>query len=381
MYEMNSALFKTNIGIVGGGQLGLMMQQAGFEWHLNPTYLDPDPEASVKPYGNVVQGSFRDYQTVLDFGADKDLISIEIEDVNLRALKELEALGKKVFPQPKVLEIIQNKWTQKNFLLENGFPTSEFIAWSLENKKAAINFLPAFWKQNTGGYDGKGVVKIETVKDLLTLLNLPGFLEKKVDLGKEIAVIVARNEQGEISTFPLVEQVFHPVANLVEYLQTPAQVSQSIEKECIGLAKSLAEKLEIVGLLAVELFVDKSGKVLVNEMAPRPHNSGHQTIEACFTSQFQQFWRAILNFPLGDTSMRHPFAAMVNLIGEPNFIGSPVYEGLEGCLKLSGVYIHLYGKVQTRPFRKMGHATVVASTLVELQQKVSFVKNHLKVIA
>ena len=225
------------------------------------------------------------------------------------------------------------------------------------------------------------MVKVESAGDLFTLPALPGFLEKKVNLEKEIAVIVARNERGEISTFPLVEQVFHPVANLVEYLQSPAHVSQSIEKECVELAKSIAEKLNVVGLLAVELFIDKAGQVLVNEMAPRPHNSGHHTIEACNTSQFQQFWRAILNLPLGDTSLRHPFAAMVNLIGDANYTGSPVYQGFEECLKLSGVYIHLYGKAQTRPFRKMGHATVVASTLVELQQKVSFVKNHLKVIA
>lgn len=372
---------KEKVGILGGGQLGLMMQQAASEWHLNPRYLDPDPEASVKPYGNVAQGSFRDYQTVLDFGADKDLISIEIEDVNLRALKDLEALGKKVFPQPRVLEIIQNKETQKKFLFENGIPTSEFQSYSPEKKDTITNFLPAFWKQNMGGYDGKGVVKVESLDDLKALPNLAGFLEKKVDLDKEIAVIVARNERGEVSTFPLVEQVFHPVANLVEYLQSPANVSKSVENQCIEIANSIARKLNVVGLLAVELFIDKSGEVLVNEVAPRPHNSGHHTIEACITSQFQQFWRAILNLPLGDTSMGHPFAAMVNLIGEPNCTGVPVYEGLADCLNLPGVYIHLYGKVQTRPYRKMGHATVVASTLPELQQKVSFVKNHLKVIA
>lgn len=356
-----------------------MMQQACSDWHLNPAYLDPDPEAAVKPYATVVPGSFRDYDTVLNFGKDKDLISIEIEDISIEALKELEQRGKKIFPQPRVLEIIKNKWTQKSFLQTHGFPTSEFRAYDPESKALASEFLPAFWKQNEGGYDGKGVLKIDQASDLDKIPLFPGFLEKKVGIDREIAVIVCRNEQGETATFPLVEQVFHPEANLVEYLQSPAEVSEDIEKQCTALAQVVAEKLELVGLLAVELFVDKTGQVLINEMAPRPHNSGHHTIEGCVTSQFQQFWRAILNLPPGDTSLIHPFAAMVNLLGETGHTGAPVYQGLDACLSISGVYPHLYGKSQTRPYRKMGHVTVVASTLPELQQKVSFVKKHLKV--
>jgi 5-(carboxyamino)imidazole ribonucleotide synthase len=216
---------------------------------------------------------------------------------------------------------------------------------------------------------------------LSSLPDVPAFLEKAVDIDKELAVIVSRNQMGETETFPAVEMVFHPEANLVEYLQTPAQVPSEILAECEQVARKLIEKLDMVGLLAVEFFVSADGEVLVNEVAPRPHNSGHHTIEGNLTSQFQQYWRAILNLPPGKTSPVHPFSAMINLIGEPDFSGSPVYEGLEQCLGLAGVFVHIYGKSQTRPYRKMGHVTVVANSLEDLQQKVSFVKNHLKVKA
>jgi 5-(carboxyamino)imidazole ribonucleotide synthase len=368
-------------GILGGGQLGLMMVQACSDFHMEPTFLDPDPEAASKPYGNVRMGSFRDYPTVLAFGKEMDLVSFEIEDVNLEALKALEEEGVQVFPQPRVLEIIRDKWRQKEFLLENGFPTSPFIAYDPLKMTDYEDFLPAFWKQKTGGYDGKGVASIDSVVDLEKLPDVPGFLEKAVAIEKEVAVIVARNSSGEVRAFPCVEMVFHPEANLVAYLQAPAQISEEKQKECTRMAEALIRKMEMVGLLAVEFFINASGKVLVNEMAPRPHNSGHHTIEGNLTSQFQQFWRAILDLPLGDTRPIHPFAAMVNLVGESGYEGKPIYQGLETCLSLPGVYPHLYGKSQTRPFRKMGHATVVADSLPELQQKVSFVQNHLKVIA
>ena len=227
------------IGILGGGQLGLMMQQACSDWHLNPTYLDPDPEAAAKPYAKVEEGSFRDFEEVMAFGSDKDLISIEIEDVNLEALYALEAAGKKVYPQPRVLEIIKNKWNQKTFLAENGFPTANFMAYPSQNQQDAIAFLPAYWKQNEGGYDGRGVIKIDTHNQLALIPQKPGFLEKKIELAKEIAVLVSRNAKGEVAVFPLVEQKFHPVANLVAYLQSPADVSKPIEKQCIAIATRL----------------------------------------------------------------------------------------------------------------------------------------------
>jgi len=369
------------IGILGGGQLGLMMAQACSDWHLDPVFLEPDPQSSVLPYGKVVQGSFRDYDTVRSFGAGFDLISYEIEDVNLAAIKELEAGGTQVYPQPSVLEIIKNKKRQKQFLVENGFPTSPFVDFSPSGPALYSNFLPAFWKQDEGGYDGKGVIEIRSEEDFLKIPDAPGFLEKGVKIQNEIAVIVARNPSGDVKTFPSVEMVFHPVANLVEYLQCPAQISTENDRACQEMAIQLIHRLNMTGLLAVEFFIDENGQVLVNEMAPRPHNSGHHTIEANLTSQFSQYWRAILDLPLGDTRQIHPYTAMINLIGEEGFTGNPVYEGLENVLSQNGVFVHIYGKAQTRPYRKMGHVTVVAESLADLQQKVSFVKNHLKVIA
>jgi len=376
-----AAMKDKRIGILGGGQLGLMMAQACADWHLEPVFLEPDPEAAVLPYGKVVQGSFRDNDTVRSFGADFDVISYEIEDVNLDAIKELEAGGKQVYPQPSVLEIIKNKKRQKYFLVENGFPTSPFVDFLPSDLSLYSDFLPAFWKQDEGGYDGKGVMRVGSPSDFSRLPDSPGFLEKGVSIQKEIAVIVARNASGEVKTFPSVEMVFHPEANLVEYLQCPAQISTENNRTCEELAIQLISRLNMIGLLAVEFFIDENGQVLVNEMAPRPHNSGHHTIEANLTSQFSQYWRAILNLPLGDPRQIHPFAAMINLIGEEGYNGKPVYQGLEEVLSQSGVFVHIYGKAQTRPYRKMGHVTVVADSLADLQQKVSFVKNHLKVIA
>lgn len=375
------SFLQQRIGILGGGQLGLMMAQAASDWHLDPIFFDPDPQAAVKPFGNCQTGNFRDFQQVMDFGKDKDLISYEIESVNWEALVELEKLGKQVYPQPRVLEIIKNKHRQKQFLVDKGFPTAPFLPLIPENRDRFSEFLPAFWKQNEGGYDGKGVMLIHSEKEMAQIPSEPGFLEQRVDLAMEIAVMVARNAQGEIKTFPLVEQVFHPVANLVSFLKSPAEVSTEIEYQCTGMAEKLIQQLDMVGLLAVEFFVDKAGKVLVNEMAPRPHNSGHHSIEGFQTSQFHQFWRAILNLPLGNTAPIVAYSAMVNLIGEVGYQGKPQYEGLEACLALPQVYVHIYGKPETRPYRKMGHVTILAQTLAELEQKVSFVQQHLKVIA
>ncbi len=369
------------IGILGGGQLGLMMAQSAADLHIEPIFLDPDPKASVKPFGQVQRGDFRDYDTVMAFGLDKDLISFEIEGVNLEALRDLEKKGKKVCPGSHVLEVIRNKYYQKKFLDERGFPTPPFVSFEKGNAKEYLAFLPSFWKQNEGGYDGKGVQKVLTEADLQAVPDLPGFLEKAVAIEKELAVIIARNENGEIRAFPPVEQVFHPGANLVSYLQTPAFADEAILKQCIKMAEELVVALKMTGLMAVEFFIDTSGKVWVNEMAPRPHNSGHHSIEGFQTSQFNQFWRAILNLPLGITEPLFPFSAMVNLIGAENHSGTPVYQGITECLALPGVHIHLYGKSETRPFRKMGHATITAQTFEELNEKVSFVQKHFTIIS
>lgn len=370
------------IGILGGGQLGLMLAQAASDWYLQPHFLDSDAQSSAALFHKVQPGSFRDEATVLAFGENYDILSYELEDVNLAALQKLEEKGKAVFPSTKVLALIRNKRLQKDFLRSMGAPTPEYIGMEefllLEEKSS---WFPSFWKQEVGGYDGKGVSQVKSEVDVNGLPKIPAFLEKAVEIEKELAIVFARSSSGEVAVFPMVEMVFHPEANLVEFLKCPAEVDTEIEAICRAIGEELVEKLELVGLLAIEFFLDKSGKVWVNEMAPRPHNSGHLTMEANYTSQFQQFWRAVLNLPLGDTRQIFPFAAMLNLVGAEGFSGVPRYEGFDKILQISGVYPHIYGKTETRPFRKMGHVNVVAQTLAELEQKVSFVRQNLKITA
>lgn len=369
------------IGILGGGQLGRMLIQSGIDFNIHFAVLDPDATAPCSSISNFTQGKLTDYKTVIDVGMNCDLITIEIENVNVDALKELVRQGKKVYPQPEVIELIQDKRTQKEFYKRNNIPTAEFILTSgksevLETK----SFLPAVNKLGKEGYDGRGVQLLRTEADLEKAFDAPGLLEKLIDFEKEIAVIVARNENGEIVSYPAVEMVFHPTANLVEYLFSPAAISQTIATEADRIAKDIIQKLEMVGLLAVEMFVTKDEKVLVNEVAPRPHNSGHQTIEANATSQYEQHLRAILNLPLGSTTAYQP-SAMVNLLGEEGFTGEAKYSGLQEVLRLSGTHVHLYGKKVTKPFRKMGHVTIVDSDVESLKKKANFVKQTLKVIA
>lgn len=369
------------IGILGGGQLGRMLIQSGIDFNIHFSVLDPDASAPCASISSFTHGKLTDYQTVVDFGKACDLISIEIENVNVEALKELVRQGKKVFPQPEVIELIQDKRTQKEFYKRHQIPTAEFIL--TKNKQEVIanrSFLPAVNKLGKEGYDGRGVQLLRSEADLEKAFDAPGLLEKLIDFEKEIAVIVARNERGEVISYPAVEMVFHPTANLVEYLFSPAEISSAIAKEADAIAKSVIEKMNMVGLLAVEMFVTKEGKVLVNEVAPRPHNSGHQTIEANITSQYEQHLRAILNLPLGNTATVLP-SAMVNLLGEEGFSGDAQYQGLEEVLRLAGTHIHLYGKKITKPFRKMGHVTIVDADLESLRKKANFVKQTLKVIA
>lgn len=368
------------IGILGGGQLGKMLIQASYDLDISMNCLDPDAEAPCRFLAETfVQGSLQDYQTVLDFGKDKEIITIEIEHVNVEAMEELQRLGKKVYPQPHILRMIQDKRLQKLFYQENNFPTADFIL--VENQaeiQKNIDFLPAFNKIGKGGYDGKGVVRIHSAEAISKGFDAPGLLEKAVDFEKELSVIVARNANGEIKAFPTVEMVFHPTQNLVEFLISPAEIHPSIEKKAQDLAKNIIDKLGLVGILAVEMFLTKDGEVLVNEIAPRPHNSGHQTIRGNFTSQYEQHLRAILNLPLGDPAGRG-FSGMLNILGEEGYSGNVWIEGLENALAIPGVYPFFYGKKITKPFRKMGHITILGDSREEVLAKAEQVKNKIKI--
>lgn len=379
---MSKTIQQLHIGLLGGGQLGRMMIQSAINLNLNISVLDPDKEAPCKHLvKKFTQGSLTDYDTVYGFGKDKDLITIEIENVNIEALKALEKEGKKVFPQPHLIELIQDKGAQKMFYQRNDIPSPDFFL--VENTSQIdkyADYFPFFQKLRRGGYDGKGVVKLVNPHHLEKAFDAPSVLERFVDFDKELAVIVARSESGETRCFPVVECEFNPEANLVEFLFSPANIKKNVEKEALRLAAQVADKLGIVGLLAVELFLTKDGRVLVNEIAPRPHNSGHHTIEGNITSQFEQHLRAILNLPLGDTAIVKA-GVMVNLLGDFGYEGPAVYEGLEDVLKFCGVYVHLYGKSTTKPFRKMGHVTIVDEDITKAKQKARMVKNTLRVIA
>lgn len=372
------------IGILGGGQLGKMLLDVARRYDLFTRVLDPsadDPCAiGCKEF---VQGSFNDYETVMAFGADCDVLTIEIESVNTRALKELQAQGKKVFPQPEIVELIQNKVLQKQFYDDHQLPTAPWFGFKnkteMKKKIEKHSFhLPFVWKAATGGYDGRGVVVVRNMKELEEIPDVPGLIEELAAIEHEIALVAARNQAGEVSSFPPVEMSFHPVANLVEYVFCPAQLSDAKLEQASRLALSLVDKLGIVGVLAVEMFVNKDGEIWINECAPRVHNSGHLTIEACITSQFEQHLRAILDFPLGSTKQIRP-AVMVNLTGEDGFTGPVYYEGAEKMLATQGAYMHLYGKTETRPFRKMGHVTLTAETLEIARENALKVKEIMKV--
>ena len=367
------------LGILGGGQLGRMFIQEAINYNIHVSILDPASNAPCADSAHdFVIGDFNDFDTVLNFGRNMDVVTIEIEHVNVTALYELERLGVKVFPQPKVIELIQDKGLQKEFCQTNNIASSSY---QLIDREVTADDLPIVQKLRKGGYDGRGVVVLKEENDLASSFkNAPTVLEKLVDIQKEISVIVARNEAGEIKTFPTVELEFNSEVNLVEFIFSPASVSEKVESEAQGLAKAIADKLDIVGLLAVEMFLTKTGKVLVNEIAPRTHNSGHQSIEGNITSQFEQHLRSIINLPLGDTSITQP-SVMVNLLGEPNMSGSVIYEGIEELLATPGAYLHLYGKSSTKPFRKMGHFTVLNPQLNEAKIVARRLKNVVKVVA
>ena len=368
------------LGVLGGGQLGRMLIQSAISYNQDIHILDPDPNAPCKDLAQqFTVGSLKDFDAVYAFGKDCDVITVEIEAVNTQALQKLADEGKKVYPQPHLLALIQDKRSQKQFYLDHGIPTADFI---LTDNKADVmanaSFLPAVNKLGKEGYDGRGVQVLRTAADLDLAFDAPGLLEKLIDFDKEIAVTVARNARGEVIAYPAVECAFHPTANLVEFLFAPAAISPAIEQKAQAIAKDLILKLDLVGILAVELFVTRTGEVLVNEIAPRPHNSGHHTIEANFTSQFEQHLRAVMNWPLGDPTLRCP-AAMINLLGEPGYEGAVLVEGMDEALAEKGVYLHLYGKKNTKPFRKMGHVTLLGEDIQEVKAKANRIKALIKI--
>lgn len=368
------------LGVLGGGQLGKMLIQEAVNFNISTYILDPDANAPCKDLcTKFFHGSLKDFDTVYNFGKQVDLLTIEIEHVNVEAMEKLQAEGISVFPQPEILRMVQDKGLQKQFYRLNKIPTAPFHL--VNNKEEIKQFaaeFPFFQKLRKEGYDGRGVVRLTDANNLEKAFDTPSVLEKLVDFEKEISVIVSRNVKGEVAAFPTVELVFNPEVNLVEHLFSPANISAEIEREAKEIAVRVIESLKMVGLLAVEMFLTKTGEVLVNEIAPRPHNSGHQTIEGNFTSQYMQHLRAILNLPAGNTEIKTP-AVMVNLLGEPGYTGDAVYEGLEEVLAIDGVNIHLYGKITTKPFRKMGHVTIIDKDLKSAMQKAEQVKKILKV--
>ena len=375
---MNSS----RLGILGGGQLGRMLIQAGLDFNLSISVLDPDENAPCRFLcEEFVHGDFNDYDTVYAFGKRCHTLTIEIEHVNVDALFQLEKEGVHVYPKPASLKTIQDKGLQKEFFRKHAIPTADYLLLQdAEELQANLDFLPAFQKLRRGGYDGNGVVRLSSEDDLPKAFQPPTVLEKLVPFEKEISVICARNVHGQVKAFPVVEQVMHPEHNLVDYLLAPGQVAYKLQRMAIEIATHVTTALDIVGLLAVEMFITPAGEILVNEVAPRPHNSGHHTMKANATSQFEQHLRAILGLPLGDTEPHCP-AILVNLLGEAGYSGEAVYEGLAETLQEPGVHIHLYGKKFTRPHRKMGHLTVLAPTLEEVKQKAENIKNRLKIIA
>ncbi|GEM69847.1 N5-carboxyaminoimidazole ribonucleotide synthase [Sphingobacterium mizutaii NBRC 14946 = DSM 11724] len=370
------------LGILGGGQLGRMLIQEAINFNVNIHVLDPDPNAPCKKLCNQFEvGSLADFDTVYNFGKDLDMVTIEIEKVNVDALEALEEEGVMVYPQSRVIRLIQDKGLQKQFFKQNDIPTSAFQF--ISNKEGLANCqiaLPYIQKLRKDGYDGKGVKKISTQADFETAFDAPSIVEELVPFEKEIAVMVARNDKGEMMTFPMVEMEFNPQVNLVEFLISPSTYSFDIQMKAESIAMKIANDLQIVGVLAVEMFLTADGDILVNELAPRPHNSGHQTIEGNYTSQFGQHLRAIFNLPLGNTASRAN-AIMVNLLGEPGYEGLARYEGIEEALGIEGVYVHLYGKKYTKPFRKMGHVTIVNQDRAIAIENARKVQELIKVIA
>ena len=374
------------LGILGGGQLGKMMLYETRKWDLFTKVLDASADAPSRMSCNeFVQGSLLDFDTVYNFGKDVDILTIEIENVNLDALEKLEDEGVKVYPQPKALRIIQNKAKQKLFYVDNNIPTADFqrFAYLSEIEDSVGNGglkFPFVWKVAQFGYDGQGVKVVRSLADLEGLPTGECIAETMVPFKNELAVIVSRNAEGEIKTYPVVEMEFHPEANQVEYVICPARIDDKVADKARALALKVADKIGLTGLLAVEMFQTEDDKILVNEVAPRPHNSGHYSIEASYTNQFEQHIRSILGLPLGNTDSKVA-GVMVNLVGAEGHTGNVVYKNINEILAMEGVTPHIYGKAQTRPFRKMGHVTIVNSDLNKARAIAEKVKETIQVIS
>jgi len=374
------------LGILGGGQLGKMLLYETRKWDIQTKVLDASPEAPCRMACNdFVLGNLMDFDTVYNFGKDVDVLTIEIENVNVDALEKLEHEGVKVFPPTKSLRTIQNKATQKLFYTDHNIPTASFtrFAYTSEIKDSIANgglLVPFVWKSAQFGYDGQGVKVVRELKDLDGLPNVECIAEQLVPFKNELAVIVARSETGEVSTYPVVEMEFHPEANQVEYVICPARIDSKVAKKAQEVALKVSEHIAQVGLLAVELFQTTDDAILVNEVAPRPHNSGHYSIEASYTNQFEQHLRAILGLPLGKTESKVA-GVMVNLVGAENHTGTVVYKNLDKILKMAGVTPHIYGKRETRPFRKMGHVTIVDQHMETARKVAQEVKEVIQVIS
>ncbi|SDB66443.1 5-(carboxyamino)imidazole ribonucleotide synthase [Flavobacteriaceae bacterium MAR_2010_188] len=374
------------LGILGGGQLGKMLLYTTRKFDIYTCILDPSDEAPSKIACNeFYQGDLLDFETVYQFGKRVDLLTIEIENVNIDALEVLEKEGKTVYPSSATLRKIQNKATQKLFYVDNQIPTADFcrFAYVSEIPDAVSNGAleyPFVWKMTKFGYDGNGVKVIRNENDLKDLPSGECIGEKLIPFKNELAVIVARNPKGEVVSYPVVEMEFHPEANQVEYVICPARIPKHISEKAREIALKVSNAYEHVGLLAVEMFLTQDDDILVNEVAPRPHNSGHHTIESSFTSQFEQHLRAILNLPLGSTENKIG-AVMVNLVGAEGFEGDVQYENISKILNLDGVTPHIYGKRKTRPFRKMGHVTIVNQDIHRARMIAEEVKRTNKVIS
>ena len=374
------------LGILGGGQLGKMLLYDTRKFDIYTCVLDPSNEAPCKIACNeFYQGDLLDYDTVYNFGKNVDVLTIEIENVNVKALEDLERKGIKVYPSSKTLRTIQNKATQKLFYRDHDIPTADFSRFAYTSEidetieHGGLNF-PFVWKSAQFGYDGRGVKIIRSFEDLKDLPNQECIAEKMIPFKNELAVIVARNPNGEVKTYPVVEMEFHPEANQVEYVICPARIDENVAKKAQEVALKVSEAFKHVGLLAVEMFQTQNDEILVNEVAPRPHNSGHHTIESSYTSQFEQHLRAILNLPLGRTDLKVG-GIMVNLVGAEGYTGNVVYEHIENIMEMKGVTPHIYGKKQTRPFRKMGHVTIVNQDINEARKIAEKVKQTIKVIS
>ncbi len=374
------------LGILGGGQLGKMMLYETRKFDIQTRVLDPSPEAPSRFSCNYFeQGDLMDFDTVYNFGKHADVLTFEIETVNVEALEKLETEGIKVYPSSQTLRIIQDKGKQKDFYTTKKIPTATYRRYNslqelIEGVDAGKHEFPFIWKSTQGGYDGKGVSVIRKEQDVKDLPDTACIAEKMIPFKNELAVIVVRNPDGEVKTYPVVEMEFHPEANQVEYVLCPARIDDSVTTKARGLAKQVSEAFEHVGLLAVEMFQTEDDEILVNEVAPRPHNSGHYSIEGSYTNQFEQHIRAILNLPLGETESKVG-AVMVNLVGEEGHTGDVCYENIEKIMQMKGVTPHIYGKRETRPFRKMGHVTIVNSDLAEARKIAEKVKKTIKVIA